>query len=345
MNKHLACILAGMILLSSCVICLATTTGGLPMPVYSLISPSAFDERTSTPADNAPIARAQAAQLSEIKALLAALRADEITTLLLTGAHLRSDVNIPLTAEDTKQVLTLLQAMELTLLSPAEYDAERANPATGGGSAVFIQQGDLRIKVTHGSFFTISYGDGTKSYMFANGYVALDDFVSSICYLDESATAVCSIVPASGLIKAAPVSSARFAKEQDFAVYRRRVAALDVRRITKIQYTPFLYEGAVRGVNPADMQVLLYALQDTDKLAVFPTPQNPATGGLDCVYMEYDGEPLLLSWDGYWLVVQYADWHYPLIFDISEVPMWQKVRDALNPAFDSEPILEGGSNS
>lgn len=259
---------------------------------------------------------ASAESRAALKELLDSFEADKLELMLVGEAHMPDGFSLPLTAEDVAMLLGNIQKMQLTLPHPTNL----LNPMIGEGRMVYLKQGETSCVLTEGGFFTIwdsSTSTNTKQLFEWEQNEVFFEHIYSILSLSHNRSAEVAMMQSNQLPQ--HIGESRFATKEDLEHYRETMRTLRASDITKLYHGAHGYEGKQRALEPYAAEGLLDCLWSAEKLSVFDAPKNPATGGSEFLYLEWKGQPLSLSWDGFWLTVQLPGESEALIFDGSAV--------------------------
>lgn len=255
-----------------------------------------------------------------IKEFLSTFETKKIDTMLINEAHRPDGFLMELMQDDVSAVLKIIQ--NLTLIPATQEDQKRM--LTGAGSMVYLKQGDQSCVVTQGSYFTIwDSATNTKQMFYYTDEHALTDYVLSLLSLNRNKEAKIAIVPENSL--SFTMMSDDFADDEDLARYRNEIRTLRASDINALYYTTLGLTEEKRVVDHYIADEILKCLRNTDGLAAFEVldasngTRNPHTSSDEFIYLEWNGEPVLLAWDGEWLTVKLPDWDSPLIFDASKM--------------------------
>ncbi len=279
-----------------------------------------------------------------IKEFLCTFEAKKIDTMLVNEAHRPEGFLMVLTQDDISAALKIIQ--NLTLIPATQADRNRR--LTGAGSMVYLKQGDQSCLVTQGGYFTIwDSATNTKQMFYYTDEHALTDYVLSLLSLNRNKEAEIAIVPENSL--SLTMMSNDFADDEDLARYRNKIRTLRASDINMLYYTAHGLTGEKRIVDRYFADEILKCLRNTDGLTSFEVldasdgTRNPHTSSDEFIYLEWNGEPVLLAWDGEWLTVKLPDWDSPLIFDASKMAKeWQQAFLAFS---EQIPVPEAVSDS
>ncbi|WMJ83799.1 hypothetical protein ACS3UN_12120 [Oscillospiraceae bacterium LTW-04] len=261
-----------------------------------------------------------------LKEFLSTFETNKINTMLINEAHRPEGFLMVLTQDDISAVLKIIQ--NLTLIPATQEDRNRM--LTGAGSMVYLKQGEQSCLVTQGGYFTIwDSATNTNQMFYYTDEHALTDYVLSLLSLNHNKEAEIAIVPENSL--SLTMMSEDFADDEDLARYRNKISTLRASDINALYYTALGLTQEKRIVDRYIADEILKCLRNTGGLAAFEIldasngTRNPHTSGYEFIYLEWNGEPVHLAWNGQWLTVKLPDWDSPLIFDASKMTEeWQQ---------------------